>query len=90
MKREPFVSHQNVVDVSASPRNRAECLQANFCKQVADSTYNSLTVIQAFRQYASAAPTAAFAGQKGSNVSSLCILSEAADGRISRENIPSL
>lgn len=38
-----------------------------------------LTNIQAFRQYASAAPTAAFAGQKGPNVSTPCILPEAID-----------
>ena len=35
------------------------------------TTFSSLPARQAFRRYASAAPTAAFAGQKGANVSYL-------------------
>lgn len=38
------------------------------------SRFNSYISGQSLRRYASAAPTAAFAGQKGSNVSVLCML----------------
>lgn len=50
-----------------------------------------LIQLQAVRRYASAAPTAAFAGQKGSNVcSSLPGFMFAIYSKFSRENIPSL